>query len=809
MFRLFSGSQPAEADTAVASVPGPPDPAGSQPPLEASEWRLDRRFPPSGTQLVFSLRMSALAAEPRAQQWIALAGPEWDRSVGRLLRGFNLGFRNLRRLSWASTSLPDWQDQSVVLLQFEDDQDISVLEAIGQPVDLRVAGLPCRRLLGGAWPAPFVILDAKTLLTGRPELLGQLTAESGLDREQTGLGRLLKQGAPEADFWLLLDLAGARAAGWGLPGALLDGWPEGKQAWDALWQTPQALGLWVRKEDHPKHWEAQLAWLGQQEGPAERVRAALDQLIPAMRKSVDCAPEVLVVRLPAAGRESGNPRQYEFAKPEAQAALAAARWEAVAGTVWLRTRWPDGSLPAVQAAKGKSPQTGMAADAKQPASGAKQRPTVPADQAASAPAGPDQEGLEPAPEEDQPLDRSPEGARPSSQADCYVALKVDAQARLADRYPEIRLPGVPMIQAVRLLAGMSTLRITLDLDAMAEVGAGPRDPIRVQLKNATTAEILQAMASQRRLGWVLVDGQVLVTRPQDGAAPLRLEHYDVSDLVGTEAAAGEELAGWVGRLVAPRSWRQAGGQGTLQFANGILTVRQTDRVHSDLQAFWRRLRLARGLWPREWGPADPTLLSTRLDRAWAKLREPVTLNFFAPTPLGQILAELEQSTHTTILVDWLSLAAAGMPGEPKGVLQVHQRPLWEALVELLQPWELSYRIVGPDLFEVTTRRAAAARLELEFYPIRHLLAAGHSGPALVERIRAELAPASWSGSGGAGVAYLDGPSGHLIVLQSQPVQASIQIFLNGLAKGREESAAAAPPEAPKAGAPRPAPSPAP
>jgi hypothetical protein len=280
---------------------------------------------------------------------------------------------------------------------------------------------------------------------------------------------------------------------------------------------------------------------------------------------------------------------------------------------------------------------------------------------------------------------------------------------------------------------------------------------------------------------VVANRQVLLTTPQRKQGAQRHEKYDVADLVGREAPAGTELAGWVVKLVAPESWRQAGGQGTIQCADGSLAVSQTGAGHYQLRVFLQKLRLARGLTPRTRDPGAPSDVATRLERAWPKLRQPVTVTFLEPAPLVRILSELEVASRTQILVDWMALGAAGITPDAKGIVQVDARPLSEALVELLQPLELTYRIIGPDLFEVTTRKAAAARLELEFYPVGRLLTAGQSGEALMERIKGQVAGPTWSDAGGPGLLHFDKPSKHLMVLQSQPVQAKVQILLNGLA----------------------------
>ncbi len=170
----------------------------------------------------------------------------------------------------------------------------------------------------------------------------------------------------------------------------------------------------------------------------------------------------------------------------------------------------------------------------------------------------------------------------------------------------------------------------------------------------------------------------------------------------------------------------------------------------------------------------------------------VTVNYAEKTPLIQILRDLEERSQTTILVDWANLAGIGIAADVKTTLRANDVALSSALVAALQPLGLSYRILGPQTFEVSTRRALAARMEVEFHSVAGLLAKGHSAATLVERIKAQVAGGTWNDAGGPGVIYFDAPSGHLIVLQSQPAQVNLQILLGEIAKSPAESAQAQP-----------------
>jgi hypothetical protein len=356
--------------------------------------------------------------------------------------------------------------------------------------------------------------------------------------------------------------------------------------------------------------------------------------------------------------------------------------------------------------------------------------------------------------------------------------RVDPAARLADRFPEIRFDATPLVDAIRLISQMSTLPITFDLDAMAEVGAALRDPVTLTVTDGSVADVLQSVLAARKLIFVIENEQVLVTSPQRGRAALRPERYDLADLAATPGAASD-LAHWVRRLVVPEAWRDAGGPGTVAVVAGGLEVMQTDAVHYQLKRFFEKLRKARQSGTA--GLADRPELATRFDKVRSRLRQSVTATFPEPTRLVHILADLEAVGGVTIVADWIALAEAGVPADAKATLKVHGRPLSEAIVELLQPLGLTYRFAGPEVLEITSRKAVAGRLEIEFYPVGTLLAKGVTAEAIINRIKGEVAGATWSDAGGPGQIYFDKPSACLVVLQSQPVQVKTQLLLGRLA----------------------------
>ena len=189
---------------------------------------------------------------------------------------------------------------------------------------------------------------------------------------------------------------------------------------------------------------------------------------------------------------------------------------------------------------------------------------------------------------------------------------VDVAARLADPLRGIELTDMPLVKAVDLLAAISTAPITLDADAMMQLGVTPRDPISLRLGSTTVGDALQAAVAERGLAVVVDGGQVIVTSPAEYRETLRKVRYTVADLTGDDKAAVAQLAALVRKLVAPESWQSAGGRGTIEPDQGVLVVLQTGDVHQQVLVFCEKLRNARQKPLRSHGNPERFTLVTRL-----------------------------------------------------------------------------------------------------------------------------------------------------------------------------------------------------
>ena len=257
----------------------------------------------------------------------------------------------------------------------------------------------------------------------------------------------------------------------------------------------------------------------------------------------------------------------------------------------------------------------------------------------------------------------------------------------------------------------------------------------------------------------------------------RTVHYSVADLTGNDKAGVADLAALIQKLVAPDSWQAAGGRGSLIPDRAALVVVQSNEIHQQILTFCEKLRTARHKPLRSHENPDRFALATQLDRAKKMLDQPITANFHEPAPLATILAFLADVAGIDIVVDRAALATAETSDRVETSLTTNKQPLGAALSELLQPLGLTIRTIGSSVLQVTTREAAEERLGVEFYRVDKWLAKGISGQTLAERLKARVAPSSWSDVGGPAEVSFDPPSQCLIVLQSQPAQAAIEQLL--------------------------------
>jgi hypothetical protein len=273
-----------------------------------------------------------------------------------------------------------------------------------------------------------------------------------------------------------------------------------------------------------------------------------------------------------------------------------------------------------------------------------------------------------------------------------VPREVDVAKRLADPLPGIETPGTPLADFLQVVADLSTIPITLELDALPIVNASAATPIIVNVANSTVGGALTAALKPLKLE-AIEDGGQLVVRAEEPAQPATLS-FPVKDLAADEEGI-TALADLLRKLVEPASWGEAPGQGsmTVDAMKGAIAVRHSRAVHAQLLLVCEKLRTARGLKHLSRLDSAQFRLETRAARALARLETPISLNYSQLTRLSLVLDRLGELAGVRILVDWRDVAAAGWNPAGEATLVSSQQPLAAALDALLTPLDLTWRVV--------------------------------------------------------------------------------------------------------------------
>ncbi len=340
--------QPAVAETEADPAPEQAVPAEDPPPSGPDHF--DLRWLPDGTVMLVDLRMSEGLVSAQGKLLADTIAGWWHPAVAAPLRGLRLNLQAIRRMRIVSTDLAAWPDRLVLLLELNEGHDATLLVARGEAVPIALGETVCRRLDEG-WTHPVAILDERTILTGDEAVLSELAGRGEPRFRSDPIRNMLaaKPSAGSADARLLIDLSAARAAGWQLPVAALDVWPEARLPWNTLLGVPAGVDAVLQ---WPDRLQSGLILACESESAAEEVRGALDEFVPLARQAVAARHASLAEE--STGEASAG--AYAAFLGEASAALRSAQWRVDDRRVLVDIDWGTGpwALAAATLAAGSS-----------------------------------------------------------------------------------------------------------------------------------------------------------------------------------------------------------------------------------------------------------------------------------------------------------------------------------------------------------------------------------------------------------------------------------------------------------------------
>jgi len=324
------------------------------------------------------------------------------------------------------------------------------------------------------------------------------------------------------------------------------------------------------------------------------------------------------------------------------------------------------------------------------------------------------------------------------------------------------------------LSNVTTLPLTLDMDALRAARINVEQRIELELRGATVQQALETVLAPLEAAYSVGDGGIVISAQRPVRSEFSTEVYEVADLV-SGASGIERLAQYVRQLVAPPSWSDLTGA-SMSVADGQLEVTQTVVVQYQIARFLDRLRAMRGLLPRSELPRDMLATTPAFVQAAGKLDLPVPASFPEPIALRQFFAYVQTQSDLRLLVDWTALLKQGIDPTHAIPLGEPERPVHQLLHRVLDPLELDYRVLDGHSLEISTREAIQERPEVELY--RLVDSRGTQAEALVAEFTSQIGKSFFAEDAGTGAMFHDPLSESLLVSLPQPQQRTLAEWLS-------------------------------
>ncbi len=360
--------------------------------------------------------------------------------------------------------------------------------------------------------------------------------------------------------------------------------------------------------------------------------------------------------------------------------------------------------------------------------------------------------------------------------DATGSKKTDVTSRLGMMILDEELDHITLAEFARFISSLTALPVTLQLDSIIAEGLSARTELSVTVHAVTVQQMIEATLKPVGLALQIDHEQLVITTRAAIDNKTLQKTYGVADLAA-DAARSQALGKLITTMIAPTTWREAGGAGILKVADQKFEISQTSPVHFQITRFLDRLRVARGLRPLGKLPSEFVSLQPLFQQAGKALQAKLSLTVTKPTPVAGILQRLSTETDLLMLVDWQTVVPQGLTPRTLATLNANDQPVSVVLNRWLGSAKLAYRVVDPHTIQISTLAAVNAKLEIEFYRLPKNV----KDPAAVDQLLADaekyIGSNFFTSHGGSGTLYVDAPSRCLIAALAQPRQRALAQWL--------------------------------
>ncbi len=157
--------------------------------------------------------------------------------------------------------------------------------------------------------------------------------------------------------------------------------------------------------------------------------------------------------------------------------------------------------------------------------------------------------------------------------------------KILDETTEFRFVETPLEDVVALLARKHRIKIQIDRQALDDAGLGTDIAISRSSAGIPLRSALRGLLKHLDLTWEIDNEAILITTVDEAGQRLIRQGYEVSDLVIVEDRVDYgPLVDAIRGVVAPTTWDEVGGPGTLATQHRLVVITQSAEAHEEVAA---------------------------------------------------------------------------------------------------------------------------------------------------------------------------------------------------------------------------------
>ena len=153
--------------------------------------------------------------------------------------------------------------------------------------------------------------------------------------------------------------------------------------------------------------------------------------------------------------------------------------------------------------------------------------------------------------------------------------------RSLDKPTTVDFTELPLEEALTFLKDYHDINIWIDRGSIADEGIPLEQPVTLKLASVRLESVLNLLLQPADLDWVIQDEVMKITTESWAAQHPEVRSYDVRNLIDA-GHTPEDLTAAITKSIEPDSWGAKVGHASISHTGGVLVIRQSQRVHSEI-----------------------------------------------------------------------------------------------------------------------------------------------------------------------------------------------------------------------------------